>query len=88
VVHLSGILILAELRRSLRVDWLGTLGKTLVITALTWFSAEIAVYSGAPWVLALIFTVVVAVASGYLLLNRELLQVWRSLLAPKLLVPS
>jgi O-antigen/teichoic acid export membrane protein len=88
VVHLSGILILAELRRSLRVDWLGTLGKPLVITALTWFSAEIAVYSGAPWVLALIFTVVVAVASGYLLLNRELLQVWRSLLAPKLLVPS
>jgi O-antigen/teichoic acid export membrane protein len=88
VVNLSSILVIAECRRSLRVDWLGALARPMVIAAATWFGAEIALSAGVPWPLALIFAGAVAVGSGYLLLNRELLQVWRSLLAPKQLVPG
>ncbi len=88
LVQLSGILLLVELRRILRVDWVGTLGKPVAITAATWFAAEIALFAGAPWILALIFALIMAFASGYLLLNRELLQMYRALLAPKQLVPG
>jgi len=88
LVHLSTILVLAELRRSLSIDWLGTLGRPLAITAVTWIGAEIALAAGAPWIVALILALTMAAATGYLLLNRELLQMWRSLLAPKRLVPG
>jgi O-antigen/teichoic acid export membrane protein len=88
LVYLSSILMLAELRRSLRVDWLGTLGKPVAIAAATLLGAEIALFAGAPWLLALMFALSTAVTTGYLLLNRELLYMWRSLLAPKQWVPG
>jgi O-antigen/teichoic acid export membrane protein len=88
LVHLSTILLLAELRRSLKIDWLGALGRPLAITAATWIGAEIALAVGAPWILAMILALTTAIATGYLLLNRELLRMWRSLLAPKQLVPG
>jgi O-antigen/teichoic acid export membrane protein len=83
LVNLLGLLVIVELHKALRIDWAGALGKPLAITAITWLGAEIALFVGVPWILSLIFAICVAIATGCLILNRELLLLWRSFLIPK-----
>lgn len=87
-VNLFGVLILIELHKILRVDWPAALGKPLTITAITWLGAEFALLVGVPWVFSLIFAIGLTIVTAYLLLNRELLLMWRSFLLPKQLAPG